>query len=136
MKYDRLTRALKVEIKGEEYALRLDVGALAEIEDVMPSGTKLVEMFINRQLPTIKVLEKAICVGMSKDGKKVDEKTAKALFQDYVFEVGIPEVTNVYYILLAVSGMLGDANAQEILSKAGLVNKDDTSIVGDQKNAM
>lgn len=136
MKYDRLTRALKVEIKGEEYALRLDVGALAEIEDVMPSGTKLVEMFINRQLPTIKVLEKAICVGMSKDGKKIDETTAKELFQEYVIEAGIPQVTNTYYILLAVSGMLGDANAQEILSKAGLVDKDDTSIVGDQKNAM
>lgn len=135
MQYDRLTRALKIKIKGEEYSLRLDIGALAEIEDVMPNG-KLVEMFINRQLPSIKVLEKAICVGMSKDGKKVDGKTAKELFQDYVFEVGIPEVTNVYYILLAVSGMLGDANAQEILSKAGLVNKDDTSIVGDQKNAV
>lgn len=136
MNYDRLTRALKIKIKGEEYSLRLDIGALSEIEDALPSGTKLVEMFINRQLPTIKVLEKAICVGMSKDGKKVDGKTAKEIFQDYVFEVGIPEVTNTYYVLLAVSGMLGEQNAAEILSKAGLIDKDDITIKGDQKNAL
>lgn len=135
MKYDRLTRALTIEIKGEKYALRLDIGALSEIEDVLPSGTKLVEMFINRQLPTIKVLEKAICVGMSKDGKKIDEATAKELFQEYVIEAGIPEVTNTYYILLAVSGMLGDANAQEILSKAGMINKDEVNVKANEKNA-
>lgn len=134
MKYDRLKRALGITVKGVDYSLRLDIGALSEIEDVLPNGTKLVEMFIKRELPTIKTLEKALVVGMSKDGKKVDENTAKQVFQDYVFEVGIPEVTNTYYVLLAVSGMLGDDNAREILSKAGLVNKDDVSIKGDQKN--
>lgn len=135
MKYDRLTRALYIKIKGEDYALRLDIGALSEIEDVLPSGKKLLEMFVNREFPTVKMLEKAFCVGMSKDGKKVDGKTAKELFQNYVLEAGLPEVTNTYYVLLAVSGMLGEANAHEILSKAGLIDKDNISIKADEKNA-
>ena len=135
MRYDRLTRALNIKIKGEEYSLRLDIGALSEIEDVLPSGKKLLEMFVNRELPTIKMLEKSFCVGMLKDGKKVDGKTAKELFQNYVLEAGLPEVTNTYYVLLAVSGMLGEANAHEILSKAGLEDKDDATIKADEKNA-
>ena len=133
MKYDRLTRALKITIKGEEYSLRLDIGALAEIEDALPNGQKLISMFVNKELPTIKTLEKALCVGMAKDGNRLDESAAKKAFQDYVFEVGIPEATNTYYVLLAVSGMLGEANARTILSKAGMELKDEES-PGEQKN--
>ena len=124
MIYDRLTRFLKINVKGVEYSLRLTVGMFEEIEDVLPKGTTLMSMFMNQETPKIKVLKKAFCIGMIKDGKVVKSNEAIQVFNDFCDENGIQEAVNVFYALLAASHLLGANLSNEMMESMGLIVKD------------
>jgi len=85
MKYDRLTRYLKVEIEGAEYKLRLTLGMFEELEDTLPAGRTIISMMTNQETPSIKMLKKAFCLAMQRD----ERKAAEAHFNTYCAENGI-----------------------------------------------
>lgn len=124
MKYDRLTRFLKVDVKGVEYSLRLTVGMFEEIEDILPKGTTLMSMFMNQETPQIKVLRKAFCIGLVKNGAKVKDEEALKVFSDYCDENGIQGAVSVFYAVLAASHLLGAEASKAMLEDMGLVVKD------------
>lgn len=124
MKYDRLTRTLKLDVKGVEYSLRLSIGMFEELEDSLPKGTTLMNMFLNQETPKIKVVRKAFCLGVTKDGKRISNDEALKAFEDYCDENGVQGAVSVFYALLAVSHLLGATASNELLKGLGLVDKD------------
>ena len=131
MKYDRLTRFVHIEVKGVEYSLRLTLGMFEEIEDALPKGTTLVSMFLNNETPQIRVLRKAFCLALTKDGKKVADP--RQVFEQYCDEKGIQIVIQTFYAVLAASHLLGAAASNEMLENLGLVVKDEEEV--EEKNA-
>lgn len=123
MKYDRLTRLVKFEVGGEEYAARLTIGMLEEIEDILPKGVTLVNLFLNNEMPQIKVLRKAFCVGLMKDGQRV--KNALPVFEQYCNENGVQSAVQVFYALVAASYMLGAEVSKSLLESMELEVKDE-----------
>lgn len=134
MKYDRLTRKVKLDIGGEEYSLLLTIGMLEELEDELPSGSTLVSMFLNRETPKIRIIRKAFCLGMEKNGVKIGQNQAEKLFEKYCEENGIQDAGSVYYVLLAASNILGTSVSNIILESAGMILKD-TEVEVSEKNA-
>ncbi len=134
MRYDRLTRNLFVDVKGAEYALRLNVGKFEEIEDLLPKGETLVSMFLNSKTPQIKVLRKTFCVGLSKDGETIKGQAADKVFEDFIDEHGVQMAVNVFYAALAASRFLGAAASNVMLEGLGLVVKDKEPEEADEKN--
>ena len=139
MRYDRLTRLLYVDVKGAEYALRLTIGTIEELEDALPKDETLVSMFLNSKTPQIKVLRKAFCIGLHKNGIKVVGRAAVQAFEEFVEEQGVQMAVNVFYALLAASYFLGAEASNQMLEKLGLVVKDPEIVTekgpeGEEKN--
>lgn len=124
MKYDRLTRLLKVEVEGAEYSLKLTNSMLEELEDELPKGDTLISMIMNRETPRMKVLRKAFCIGLCKDSEKVRGAAADAVYEKFFQHYGVQETISVFYALIAASQLLGAVASNEILKNIGLVPKD------------
>lgn len=121
MKYDRLTRMVKFDVGGEEYAARLTTGALAQVEDVCPNNSIMKVMEDIGHIP-LKVLIPAICLGMTKHGEKV--KDPSPVFDKLMAEVGIDGVTAIFLAIVAATDYLGAARSKEILANLNLTVKD------------
>ena len=134
MKYDRLTRKVKIEVGETEYALVLTMGMLEELEDVLPNGKTLVGTFLDRETPRIKLIRKAFCLGMFKGGEQLSEDKALKVFDKFCEEHGMQEAISVYYVLMAASNILGTAISNTILEGAGMIVKD-TEVEETPKNA-
>ena len=140
MIYDRLTRMVKINVDGAEYALSLTIGMLEELEDELPNGRALVDMILNRETPKIKVVRKAFCLGLHKKGVLLDEDAAEKVFEKYCEETGMQNAVSLYYVLIAASNILGTETSNMILSGLGLIVKDkeedkEEKAEEDEKNA-
>ena len=133
MKYDRLTRKVKIDVNGAEYALLLNIGMLEELEDELPKGTTLIDMVLNRETPKIKIIRKAFCLGLYKSGVLLDENSAERVFEKYCEESGIQNAVGLYYVLIAASNILGTQASNAILEGAGIKLKD-TEVEEQEKN--
>lgn len=131
--YDRLKRTLDFDVNGKEYSARLTNGMLEEIEKVaLSQGKSFVDMFLNKEPATLAMMKKTFCVGLMKDGKAVKGDAAIQVYNEAMYEGGIPEMTNFYYILMATVQAFGAKASKIILTESGLY-KDDESVT--EKNA-
>lgn len=134
LRFDRLKRTLKFEVDGAEYAVRLTNGMLEEIEDVAPKGKSFVGMFLDREMPTLKMIKKAVCIGMMRDGKRVAPKEAELVYQKIFNSDGLKGLSDFYFLLLATANAYGAQNSNDILKVAGFaVDEEETE--DDEKNA-
>lgn len=131
--YDRLKRTLDFEVSDKEYSARLTNGMLEEIEKVaLSQGKSFVDMFLNKEPATLAMMKKTFCIGLMKDGKAVKGDAAIQVYNEAMYEGGIPEMTNFYYILMATVQAFGAEASKIILTESGLY-KDDESVT--EKNA-
>ena len=126
LRYDRLTRLVKFDVDGEEYASRLTVGQIGEIEDVALKsfGKPIMKLFQEQEDPSVPMMIKAFCIGLTKDGKKVKPQEAYQLFLKICEKHGMPHMERLYLALIASSYFLGADASQEILESLGLDVKD------------
>lgn len=121
MKYDRLTRLVKFDVGGVEYAARLTNGMLEQIEDLCPQNS-LMRVLENVEYTPRKVLRVAFCLALSKDGEKV--KNPVSVFDKYFEEVGVEGVIQTFSAMIAASNYLGVTQSKTILESLALVVKD------------
>lgn len=132
MRYDRLTRLVRFEVGGEEYAARLTNGMLEQIENACDGGSLLDE--INRGVPKLKVLRTAFSISLTKEGEKV--KNGLAVYEKFLDEQGIDVVSNTFFAMVAASYYLGPKHSNKVLEGLGLIVKDKEPIEEEQgKNA-
>lgn len=135
MKYDRLTRFVKVEIDGAEYKLRLTLGMFEDLEDLLPKGKTFINMMMNQETPGIKMLKKAFCLALRQDDRVISSTTAEKYFEKYCEENGIQGAVALFYALVAASQLLGATTSNEMLKSMGLIVKDEEpEPAGEEKN--
>ena len=133
--FDRIKRMIKFEVDGVEYAARLTNGMLEEIEDVAPKGKSFVGMFLDREMPTLKMVKKAVCIGLMRDEKRVNPKEAELVYQKIFNSDGLKGLSDFYFILLATANAYGAQNSNDILKVAGFAVDEEEEMEDDEKNA-
>lgn len=136
MKYDRLTRFVKVEIDGAEYKLRLTLGMFEDLEDLLPKGKTFINMMMNQETPGIKMLKKTFCLALQRDERVPSYAESVKQFEKYCAENGLQGAVALFYALVAASQLLGQATSNEMLKSMGLLVKDEEvkADAGEEKN--
>lgn len=126
MYYDRITRRVHLEIGGEEYLLAFTLNGLAELETL--AGDSVMNLAGKGEIPPLHVLNSAFFIALRDGGNDHRYKKAEAMELAQKFlderEDGIVALAEVFFVTLAVSGLMGKDFHDKILKEFSIDNKD------------
>lgn len=129
MDYDRLTRKVRVMIRGEEYSLLLTLGGLAELEDKMLKEHGGLIEFVQMKdgkMPPLSVLLAAFKIGLKCAKTKVAD--ADLLAENFCAEYGLDGLIKLFFVMLASSQILGKEASKNMLEAFDMESKDKVEI--------
>lgn len=123
MTYDRILRRVRVEIGGKEYYLRFSISVLEKIDGMLDKG--LVATAITRTVLPLRVIKGAMILGLRDADRKLSPQRAEELVGQYLTEAGLVDAVGVFYVAIAVSGILGTKLTNALLDELDVANQDD-----------
>lgn len=125
MRINKITREVFIEVDGKEYALRLTLGGLEQLEKTTGN---LITTLQGQPLPSLTTLSTAFWLGLG-GAKKISKGEAETILSAYLAEYGMGGSegdggVNLFYALIAASGILGRQASADILSQFGLAEKE------------
>lgn len=133
-RYDRITRKVFVDVEGREYALLFTLQGLTQLEAV--SGQPIMAMTGNGNVPSLTLLVEAFKIGlMGVKNNQLQEAKCPAIAEQYLQIYGFEGMVNLFFALLATSGLLGPKRSNDILTKLGVSPLDKVDDVKNEEQA-
>lgn len=115
MEYSAVTRTATISIDGKEYSLRFTLAGLEKLESRM-QGTSLFDMMQAHPVPTLSTLVDTVWIGLDGAGSKMTREGAENLALSFMRESGMEAMVELFYTLIALSGIMGPAVSKQLLA--------------------
>ncbi len=119
MELDRITRKIRIEVKGAEHSLLFTLSGLEQIDDFFPGGVMGMASHAE-DLMKIKTLVKLLKIALNNAGERVDDEQARAIAGVIIKENGLVYLANALLATLGACGVLGKEAGNKVLQSVGL----------------
>lgn len=121
MRYDRILRRVWVKIDGREYALVFSLSVFEKL-DAENDGNLIVQL--SQGDAPYKLLSHAFKLALQQADKKITDPEAEALLEKFVLSEGLPSLSAVFWITVAVSGLMGAKVSRVLLERMAVAAQD------------
>lgn len=121
MRYDRILRRVWVKIDGREYALVFSLSVFEKL-DAENDGNLIVQL--SQGDTPYKLLSHAFKLALQQADKKITDPEAEALLEKFVLSEGLPSLSAVFWIAVAVSGLMGAKVSRVLLERMAVAAQD------------
>lgn len=121
MRYDRILRRVWVKIDGREYALVFSLSVFEKL-DAENDGNLIVQL--SQGDTPYKLLSHAFKLALQQADKKITDLEAEALLEKFVYAEGLPSLSAVFWITVAVSGLMGAKVSRVLLERMAVAAQD------------
>lgn len=121
MRYDRILRRVWVKIDGREYALVFSLSVFEKL-DAENDGNLIVQL--SQGDTHYKLLSHAFKLALQQADKKITDPEAEALLEKFVLSEGLPSLSAVFWITVAVSGLMGAKTSRVLLERMAVTAQD------------
>lgn len=121
MRYDRILRRVWVKIDGREYALVFSLSVFEKL-DAENDGNLIVQL--SQGDAPYKLLSPAFKLALQQADKKITDPEAEALLEKFVLSEGLPSLSAVFWITVAVSGLMGAKVSRVLLERMAVAAQD------------
>lgn len=121
MRYDRILRRVWVKIDGREYALVFSLSVFEKL-DAENDGNLIVQL--SQGDAPYKLLSHAFKLALQQADKKITNTEAEALLEKFVLSEGLPSLSAVFWITVAVSGLMGAKVSRVLLERMAVAAQD------------
>lgn len=134
--YNKVTRIVWVKSGDKLYHFRLTINGLQELEAVAFGGQSYFDFQKGHQTMPLGVLLEAFRIMLFAAGDKNEAKNAGQVVETLSMDAGIQQVEAIFYVTLAVSGIFGAKQSNEMLKALKVKSKDvKEETADDGKNA-
>ena len=131
MRYDRILRRVWVKIGEDEYALSFNLSIIGKL-DAMTNGS-LITRVQTGDIP-INVMVEGFKEGLRNVDRSISLGESKNLCEKFTMENGLQELVNTFFIVFAVSGLMGPKMTSLLLKRLGVDNLDEEPKEEKEKN--
>lgn len=121
MRYDRILRRVWVKIDGREHALVFSLSVFEKL-DAENDGNLIVQL--SQGDAPYKLLSHAFKLALQQADKKITDPEAEALLEKFVLSEGLPSLSAVFWITVAVSGLMGAKVSRVLLERMAVAAQD------------
>lgn len=121
MRYDRILRRVWVKIDGREYALVFSLSVFEKL-DAENDGNLIVQL--SQGDTPYKLLSHAFKLALQQADKKITDPEAEALLEKFVYAEGLPSLSAVFWITVAVSGLMGAKVSRVLFERMAVAAQD------------
>ena len=121
MRYDRILRRVWVKIDGREYALVFSLSVFEKL-DAENDGNLIVQLSQGNTHYTL--LSHAFKLALQQADKKITAPEAEALLKKFVYAEGLPSLSAVFWVVVAVSGLMGAKVSRVFLERMAVETQD------------
>lgn len=121
MRYDRILRRVWVKIDGREHALVFSLSVFEKL-DAENDGNLIVQL--SQGDTPYKLLSHAFKLALQQADKKITDPEAEALLEKFVLSEGLPSLSAVFWITVAVSGLMGAKVSRVLLERMAVAAQD------------
>lgn len=121
MRYDRILRRVWVKIDGREHALVFSLSVFEKL-DAENDGNLIVQL--SQGDTPYKLLIHAFKLALQQADKKITDPEAEALLEKFVLSEGLPSLSAVFWITVAVSGLMGAKVSRVLLERMAVAAQD------------
>ena len=134
--YNKVTRIVWVKSGDKLYHFRLTINGLQELEAVAFGGQSYFDFQKKHQTMPLGALLEAFRIMLFAAGDKNEAKNAGQVVETLSMNAGIQQVEAIFYVTLAVSGIFGAKQSNEMLKALKVKSKDvKEETADDGKNA-
>lgn len=122
--YNKITRVVWAKAGGKTYHFRLSINGLQELEAVAFGGQAYFDFQKTHQAMPLGALMEAYRIMLQAGGDKAVAKLPGKVIEAISMEEGLEQAQAIFYITLAVSGIFGVAQSNEMLKAMKVASKD------------
>ncbi|WP_299000693.1 hypothetical protein [uncultured Dialister sp.] len=122
--YNKVTRVVWVKIGNKVYHFRLSINGLQELEATAFGGQSYFDFQKAHNTMPLSVLREAYRIMLSAAGDKEEAKDAANVIEKLSMEEGIQQLEAVFYVTLAVSGIFGVKQSNQMLKTMRVKSRD------------
>lgn len=122
--YNKITRTVRVQAGEKAYSFRLSLNGLQELEAVAFGGKSYFDYQKEYATMPVSTIVEAFRIMLRSAGDSDTAKNPMQVAEIICADAGLQGLEEVFYVTLAVSGILGAKTSATMLQQFGLENKD------------
>lgn len=122
--YNKVTRVVWVKTSDKTYHFRLTINGLQELEAVAFGGMAYFDFQKGHQTMPLGALMEAYRIMLQAGGDKNAAKVPGKVIEAISMEEGLDQAQAIFYVTLAVSGIFGVKQSNEMLKGLKVASKD------------
>lgn len=122
--YNKVTRVVWAKVGDKIYHFRLNINGLQELEAVAFGGQAYFDFQKEHKTMPLGALMEAYRIMLHAGGDKAAAKVPGKLIEEISLEEGLDAAESVFYVTLAVSGIFGVKQSNEMLKALKIASKD------------
>lgn len=122
--YNKVTRVVWVKTSDKTYHFRITINGLQELEAVAFGGKSYFDFQKGHQNMPLGALMEAYRIMLQAGGDKNAAKVPGKVIEAISMEEGIDQAQAIFYVTLAVSGIFGVKQSNEMLKALKIASKD------------
>lgn len=122
--YNKVTRVVWAKVGDKLYHFRLNINGLQELEAVAFGGQSYFDFQRTHDTMPLGALMEAYRIMLHAGGDKTDAKVPGKVIEAISMEEGLERAQAIFYVTLAVSGILGVKQSNDMLKALKVASKD------------